>query len=943
MRSITVYTHDVPRTRTKGLLTSISENLPLELPSISTVEATAAAKIFFETHFNAILSGARPRSVRRRELEERLHSTNLTLEARNRARSAWYKQESDHLRHSRVLNTMSNRRIADPGGGISVSGYEVVKVLGKGSFGVVRLVKQISSGSDSSSSAADTTTASTTSSRRSSSRLSRPYHIGDLAQLRASAMEALRPRKAKTADKVEEVFAMKVIRKADMIRNSQEGHIRAERDFLVGSVGSRWIIPLVASFQDSKNLYLVMEYCVGGDFLSLLLRKNTLSEDVARWYIAEMILCVEEAHRLCWIHRDIKPDNFLIDVNGHLKISDFGLAFDGHWCHNQKYIRKQRESLMEKLGVKVLGDDDDQKEAQEAEKARRLAKCLTNSSSRSRFDTDSKKGKTDDSPGSQETILDWRNREHRRKLANSVVGTSQYMAPEVIRGEDYDGRCDWWSIGIILYECLYGYTPFACENRHDTKLKILKHPQTLEFPQYQGADEVSLSAIDLIFQLLQDRELRLSSRKYWLNDYVPVTVDQAPPGYAQSYYHRQQPGSFLRSALMPANKSHKDYAGYYVYPEDAEDIKAHPFFQGIRWGQLHLRKPPFVPKVKNWEDTKYFDNESVSDLDSESDAETTEAENGENLAPQNADAYTASPTPPTNGRDCLGAHVPEQQTIQPSNPMSNHQKLAMISNPRDVNGKRPIYNNFTGQRDVTSPVRDAAEHRASSSPDAPENFDSRVGGLGGETLIAGSGGTVPTGDAAHDSRLPVGSKFTESALPSPGKSKRHTTPLLPHSPPPDPTQSSILVVPAAPTSLPPNASVLTADKTNKTNKKKEKKRPRDKALRDKEVGKKVLEARKRSSFLNYGWHRQPKTAQELVDEVVEREGYLRGPYGGERHAMESRVKSAAAAAATTATARRKGMEKEREREGEREVEGCLGGANGDGAATKGGVRPKLRG
>lgn len=120
---------------------------------------------------------------------------------------------------------------------------------------------------------------------------------------------------------------MKVIRKSDMLRNSQEGHLRAERDFLVAAEGSRWVVPLIASFQDLNNLYLVMDYMPGGDFLGLLIRDNVLSEPIAKWYIAEMILCIEEAHSLRWIHRDVKPDNFLISASGHLKISDFGLAF----------------------------------------------------------------------------------------------------------------------------------------------------------------------------------------------------------------------------------------------------------------------------------------------------------------------------------------------------------------------------------------------------------------------------------------------------------------------------------------------------------------------------------------------------------------------------------------------------------------------------------------
>lgn len=78
-----------------------------------------------------------------------------------------------------------------------------------------------------------------------------------------------------------------------------------------------------------------MDYMPGGDFLGVLIRENILEENVARHYIAEMIVCVEEAHRLGFIHRDVKPDNFLIDARGHLKISDFGLAFDGRWPHDK--------------------------------------------------------------------------------------------------------------------------------------------------------------------------------------------------------------------------------------------------------------------------------------------------------------------------------------------------------------------------------------------------------------------------------------------------------------------------------------------------------------------------------------------------------------------------------------------------------------------------------
>src|ERR1700712_1490281 len=105
-----------------------------------------------------------------------------------------------------------------------------------------------------------------------------------------------------------------------------------------------------------------MDYMPGGDFLGLLIRDNVLSEPVTKWYIAEMILCIEEAHALRWIHRDVKPDNFLISASGHLKISDFGLAFDGHWSHDQAYFNHHRYSLLTKLGLKVEGDVIDKEE-----------------------------------------------------------------------------------------------------------------------------------------------------------------------------------------------------------------------------------------------------------------------------------------------------------------------------------------------------------------------------------------------------------------------------------------------------------------------------------------------------------------------------------------------------------------------------------------------------
>lgn len=106
-----------------------------------------------------------------------------------------------------------------------------------------------------------------------------------------------------------ELFAMKQLRKADMLRKGQEGHVRAERDVMSAAsstAASRWIVHLVYSFQDVDHLYLVMEYMGGGDLLNLLIEKDIFEESFAKFYIAEMVLAVQEAHKLGYIHRDIK-------------------------------------------------------------------------------------------------------------------------------------------------------------------------------------------------------------------------------------------------------------------------------------------------------------------------------------------------------------------------------------------------------------------------------------------------------------------------------------------------------------------------------------------------------------------------------------------------------------------------------------------------------------
>jgi serine/threonine protein kinase len=557
-----------------------------DLLAISTIELTSMAKVFFETHFNGILNAdaISPRSQRGRSLIQRHQDQGIATLQRSCEMKEWFNRESAYLRQMRTVKAMPTHKNHQRG--IHVGNYEVVKVLGKGSFGVVRLVKDAPMDPIYSTSAIE-------------KKVTKKGMMGRIAS------------KTHSPDPVKDVFAMKVIRKGDMLRSCQEGHLRAERDFLVTAAGSRWVVPLLSSFQDMENLYLVMEYQLGGDFLGLLIRKTTLSEDVTRWYIAEMVLCVEEAHALKWIHRDIKPDNFLISSSGHLKISDFGLAFDGHWSHDHAFHQGHRSKLMAKYNIEVGGDEQDKSDDRVLLNAVKLAQAMHGFPKHEPLQkhANSSQGSGIVQP---EPILDARNRKEKRDMAKSVVGTSQYMAPEVVRGELYDGRCDWWSIGIILYEvsfvwfrrmttlananqCLFGYTPFVCDNRAETKMRILHHATTLTFPH---SPRVGSKAISLMSAILKEKESRLSSGAYKAND---LAFSMNVPGFL---------------VPMPKNGRTSASTAYYVYPNDATDIKAHPFFKGIQWDKLHLLKPPFVPRVKNGEDTKYFDDDTViSDVD----------------------------------------------------------------------------------------------------------------------------------------------------------------------------------------------------------------------------------------------------------------------------------------------------------------------------------------
>nr|VZI26160.1 unnamed protein product [Spirometra erinaceieuropaei] len=137
---------------------------------------------------------------------------------------------------------------------------------------------------------------------------------------------------------------MKILRKAVMREKDQIAHVRAERDILV-KANNPWVVKMFYSFQDSVNLYLVMEFLPGGDMMTLLMKLDTLTESQTQFYVAETVLAIDSIHKMSFIHRDIKPDNLLLDSKGHLKLSDFGLCTGLKKAHRTDFYKNLSQAV----------------------------------------------------------------------------------------------------------------------------------------------------------------------------------------------------------------------------------------------------------------------------------------------------------------------------------------------------------------------------------------------------------------------------------------------------------------------------------------------------------------------------------------------------------------------------------------------------------------------
>lgn len=286
-----------------------------------------------------------------------------------------------------------------------------------------------------------------------------------------------------------------------MVMKNQVGHVRAERDALAAADDeNRWLTLLHYSFHDEQNLYMVMEFLPGGDLMSLLMKEDTFSEEATRFFMAEAAHAISCVHALGYIHRDIKPDNMLLDARGHLRLTDLGL------CKKVGDVSPgdHPEVVLEMLKQKQMATGGSAMAIPEGEEM--IAE-----------DIEGTTGAVNTIPTGGSAPEKLRTGKARRENAYSTVGTPDYIAPEVLAaqngasGYSYTCAVDWWSLGVIMYECLVGYTPFYADDPVTTCRKILKWRQTLEIPGEVRA-KLSTECIDFLSCLLAGPESRIGSR-----------------------------------------------------------------------------------------------------------------------------------------------------------------------------------------------------------------------------------------------------------------------------------------------------------------------------------------------------------------------------------------------------------------------------------------------
>ena len=310
---------------------------------------------------------------------------------------------------------------------------------------------------------------------------------------------------------------------------------------ILNELDNPFIIKLYGAFEEDKKIHLVMDYLPKGDLSYFIKTNYPLADDIIKYYSAQIVLFLEYMQKMKLIHRDLKPQNIMIDEKGNLKVIDFGTVQKIGYYYDKKQMRFKEEKLLERLDFQFIGGidnyfipdkDDDAYEEEEEEESE---------------DENENENKSN---SIKKDIKEKKNNKNRKrgKRKNSFVGTIEYMSPEVIAEKPTEYGTDIWAFGIMLYQMYYNRTPFKKESAYLTFRSIEK--SNFEFPHDSS---IPKSAKDLIKQILVvDPKKRLGG------------------GSQNSHY-------------------------------DINSLKKHPFFEGIKWNDLQNESPPHMKDYKYFE------------------------------------------------------------------------------------------------------------------------------------------------------------------------------------------------------------------------------------------------------------------------------------------------------------------------------------------------------
>lgn len=325
------------------------------------------------------------------------------------------------------------------------------------------------------------------------------------------------------------LFAVKVMDTDSLGGRKKISRAHTERDILQ-MLDHPFLPTLFAHFTSNKYSILVTEYCPGGD-LHVLRQKQpggSFTEQAARFYAAEVLLAMEYLHMLGIVYRDLKPENILVREDGHIMLSDFDLSLT---CTVKPTLVKTSSHSTAPTKKRSHPCTDFRCINNFCPKPLAQVPCFTSSI----LSTSHKARMLKSNLAFQiPEIL----AEPTDARSNSFVGTHEYLAPEIIKGEGHGNAVDWWTFGIFLYELLFGTTPFKGLVNDETLCNVIMH--SIDFP---ASPSINSHAKDLIKGLLvKDPQERLGSIK------------------------------------------------------GAAEIRQHPFFKGLNWALIRSTCPPVLPK-----------------------------------------------------------------------------------------------------------------------------------------------------------------------------------------------------------------------------------------------------------------------------------------------------------------------------------------------------------